>query len=148
MRWTMTTNVDGRDQAIRALEARLSRTRLELDKLRRTFEEDVRSLERSLELLREEDGQPPPADEPNPSSLAALGPQDAVVKFLREHPGKPYKPSVLSREFIRLGVKPKTARNYPTVLRTACKVLVKKGLVAVVEVGGRSAFRLAEGTLK
>ena len=138
-------NVDGKDQAIRALEARLSQTRTQLEQIRRALEEDVRSLERSLELLREEDENSAQVQEHHLSPWATLGPQEAVLKFLQEHPGKAYKPSTLSKELIRLGCKPKTRRNYPMVVRGACKVLIKKGRVAPTKVGDKAAFQLAEG---
>ena len=130
---------DSREQAIRVLEAYRAELRTKLEQAKR----DLEAVEHSIHLLGGTGPKPDAEDVPGSGAYASLPPQQAVEKFLREHPERPFKPSVLARKLRSLGYEPTTTdpNVFVTQVRSACLRLAQKGMVERTEVNGKVAFQ-------
>ncbi|TKJ33538.1 MAG: hypothetical protein CEE38_20485 [Planctomycetes bacterium B3_Pla] len=99
---------------------------------------DLRTLERSIELLNGDTGvtttqsQPKHLDlidtsEPPASRYSGLGKQAAVELFLQENGVHWYKASVVAKELIRRGMRP-TSKTWATAITGALNRATDKGL--------------------
>ena len=98
----MTTNKNGREMAIDALQA-------SLDKLiaqRQRIDQDIDAVNRAMDVLSHE-GINGDFDEEISAAYSKLGPGQAVEKFLRENAGKHYKASEVKRQLERRRFKTK-----------------------------------------
>ena len=128
----------GREAAIRGLHAYRAELRTTLEQI----QEDLRAVERSIQLLSAgETATSPQVSLPRNSGYAGLKPQAAVERLLHECPTRKLKPSLAAKELLRRGC-PKSGKQWTSVVACALSRAVGKGIAVLEKVDGRNAYRL------
>jgi hypothetical protein len=133
-----------RAAALVALQAYAEEIRTKIACQTRELESELARVEQAIAGLAGAalDPAAPAPDVSAPAEYAGLGPQRAVEKFLREHPGQLFLPSTIAREIRSRGFavsNPRLANQQVTIalIRASRKGVAAEGLLE-----GRRAFRL------
>ncbi len=120
---------EGREAAIRGLNA----YKEELEAQIRQMQENLRCVEKSIEILGTANGGRQlgivTVTSNNPvtiSRYANLKPQAAVKLFLMENPNRWWKASVVAKELLARGM-PKTSKAFSAAITGTCDRLARKG---------------------
>lgn len=135
-----------KEAAIRGLHAYKEQLRLEVEQK----QADLRSVERSIELLSG-NGPESPAQEdgqrtlvfsgPPTSRFSGLRPQPAAKLFLQENASRWWKASQVATELLRRGIKPST-KHWGPVITGALNRLTGKGVIQKEKKSGVYKYKL------
>ena len=132
----------GKEAAISGLREYQQELLSRLSKLRT----DLEAVQHSLELLGGAAGEGVMADPPSDVATKAAGPQHLVERFLKDHPGQFFRPSVAARLIRKQGYSPKNVTTWPTLVTVAMKRLCEKGVAVAKEEEGKRVFGVPEGS--
>ena len=141
---------DKRMAALELLRAYATEIRTEIERETRELSRELERVERSIaELSGVEKGRSgTPAFTKPVGEYAGLGPQRAVEKFLRGHPGRTFRPSETAKWLRAHGFSVTNPKLLGTQVRVALGRAKGKGLAEAAEIDGKLAFRALQPSVR
>lgn len=142
---------DKRDAALAALTAYANGIRTEIEQKTMELNAELARVEQAIAALSGEAEVlvEAPAQEHTPGGeYEGLGPQGAVEKFLRDHPGQLFRPNGIAAAMKAAGFKVSNPKLASQQVMIALMRAAKKGVAAEGEIEGKRAFQLNPNPIK
>jgi hypothetical protein len=138
-------DVVSRDTAVRVLRSRQE----ELTKDAKRIHDRLQAIEQSIAAILEG-----PNEDASPSvdihrlTDMSLGPQPMVEQFLREAPGRFFRPSEIARLLVQQGYHRENMELWPTQVNNCLKRAIEKDVAETRVVEGKKVYGLKQETEK